>query len=135
MVYKYFEHLADCGIIGIGNSIEESFEEAAKAMFNLMTNISKLQKTRKVKISVSASNNAELFVEFLNELLSLADLNGIMFCDFKIKIEKDNLEGFAFGDNVSKKMELKQEVKAATYSQLEIKKEKGKIISKTVVDL
>ena len=36
MPYKHLEHEADVGVLGIGKTIEEAFEEGAKAMFDVM---------------------------------------------------------------------------------------------------
>lgn len=134
MVYEYFEHIADMGIIGKGNSLEEAFSEAAKAMFNIMTDIKKIKKTEKISFKISAKTEKELFIEFLNELLSLSDLKKIMFCEFKIKKELNSLNVTAFGEKLNN-LKLNQEVKAATYSQIEVSKNGKEFIAKTVVDV
>lgn len=140
MVYKYFEHRADVGIIGIGKTLEESFQEAAKAMFKVMSNIAKVKDNDSVRIKVEAKDEEELFVEWLNELLAQIDLKRMMFSKFEVRIKKSEnrfvLTGKAYGEKINpKKHQLKTEVKAATYSQLKIKKEKNKYTSQCVVDV
>ena len=39
MSFKHFEHQADVGIIGIGKTLEEAFQEGAKAMFQVMADL------------------------------------------------------------------------------------------------
>ncbi len=135
MAYKHFEHLADIGIQGTGSTLSTAFEEAAKAMFEIMVDISKVKLKNQVSFSVSAENTEELFVEFLNELLSLSSLKRIMFSKFKVRIEKSKLHATAYGEKISKKTELKTEVKAATYSQLSVIKKANKFIARTIVDV
>lgn len=137
MTYKYFEHEADIGIIGLGKTIEESFEEGAKAMFNVMVDISKVEPKEKVDIRCSAENDEELFVEWLNAALAEADMKEMVFSEFKIEHMKGGIiKGWAKGEKLDhKKHNVKVEVKAATYSMLEVGKTDGQFISKCVVDV
>jgi len=41
--YEFFEHTADVGIIARGNTLEEAFSNAAKAVFEVMTDTSKVE--------------------------------------------------------------------------------------------
>jgi len=141
MTFENFEHKADIGVRGTGKTVENSFEECAKAMFNVEVNIKKVKAKKKVKIKASASEIDELLVEWLNKLLAESGIKGVMFSKFKVKIhEKKNkylLEGEAMGEKLDiKKHEAKEEVKAATYSQLKVEKnKKGQWVSQCIVDV
>ena len=137
MPYEYFEHEADVGIMGTGKSLEEAFEEGAKAMFNVMVDIDKIEPKEIVRIECKAANNEELFVEWLNKLLAEAGMNNMVFSKFKIEsIKNDKLTGYAIGEALDQeKHNIKTEVKAATYSQLSIKKENDNYIVKCIVDV
>ncbi|MEM7819608.1 MAG: archease [Candidatus Aenigmatarchaeota archaeon] len=138
-MYEYFDHRADIGIRGFGKTLEEAFQEAAKAMFGVMGNIKNVDKKSKIEIKCEADDDAGLFIEFLNTLLAEADINRFFFSDFKIKIKKNNkykLSGYAFGEKRNpEKHELKLEVKAATFSQLKVEKSGDKFIVQCVVDV
>ena len=124
-MYDYFEHQADVGIIGIGNTLEEAFVEGAKAMFQVMCEIKDVEAKEEVKIEVDASDQETLFVEWLNALLAQKDIKDMLFSDFDVKIEGNTLKGVARGETMDlDKHEVKTEVKAATYSQLKIVKDK-----------
>ncbi|MBT3985083.1 archease [archaeon] len=124
-MYDYFEHQADVGIIGIGNTLEEAFVEGAKAMFQVMCEIKEVEAKEEVKIEVDASDQETLFVEWLNALLAQKDIKDMLFSDFDVKIEGNTLKGVARGETMDlDKHEVKTEVKAATYSQLKIVKDK-----------
>lgn len=144
MTFETFSHVADIGVRGIGKTIEEAFEEAAKALFNVEVNISKVKPVMKISIKCSANNNEELFVEWLNALLSESGIREIIFSKFEVRISENNglkLEGFAYGEKLNiKAHEIKEEIKAATYSQLKVYKElkgnnKDKWIAQCIVDV
>lgn len=138
-MYEYFDHRADIGVRGIGSTLEEAFQEAAKAMFGVMGNIGKVGDRKSIDIECDADDETGLLVEFLNKLLSEADINDMFFSDFSVKIEKGKkfrLIGKAFGEKRdADKHELKLEVKAATYSNAKVEKQKGKFIAQCVVDV
>lgn len=76
----------------------------------------------KVKIKQKADNLDELFINWLNELLSLSATREIIFDDFRInKLDNQRLEAEAVGEPVEN-YKVNTEIKAATYHALEIKK-------------
>jgi len=141
MSFENFEHEADIGVRGIGKSVEESFQEAAKAMFSIEVNIKKVIPKKNVRIKAEASEIDELLVEWLNKLLAESSIKGMMFSKFMIKIHEKGknyeLEGVAIGEKLNiKKHEAREEVKAATYSQLSVEKnKKGQWVSQCIVDV
>ena len=126
MPYEFLDHEADIGIRSTGDTLEEAFEEGAKAMFAVMVDIETVEAIQKIEIEVKANDIAALFVEWLNELLTQSDIEGIFFSLFEITtIESlENtylLKGSAFGESRdSKKHILRTEVKGATYSGLKV---------------
>lgn len=136
-LYKYFDHEADVGIIGTGATLQQAFEQAAKAMFDLMVDIDKVVPRKEIQVRCQASNIEELFVEWLNALLTEAGLHDMVFSDFKIEeLEKLQLVGHAKGEDLApERHNLKTEVKAATYAMLAVEKQKDQYIARCVVDV
>lgn len=141
MAYKYLEHKADTILVGIGNTLEEAFEEAAKALFDLMVDIKKVECKEKVVITADANAEDLLFVEWLNRLLAEKDIKEMMFSSFKIeKIKKQNqiwmLKAVACGEKFDpERHSPKTEVKAATYSGLKVGKKGAKFYVQCVCDV
>ncbi len=134
-MYEFFEHKADIGIRGIGSSLEEAFAEAAKAMFSVMVDIDKVKPIKTVDISCKAENDEELLVEFLNKLLSEANINDMVFSGFIVRIKDHGLEATAKGESLDpERHNVKTEVKAATYSQLKIESNE-KFLVQCIVDV
>jgi len=139
MKYELLEHEADVGIRGYGNTIEEAFENGAKAMFSIMIDLETVESEKNVEIKCEAPDIEALFVEWLNELLTKKDIEEMSFSRFKVKIYKGDiykLEGTASGEKFSqKKHKAKLEVKGATYSGLKIGKKDEKIFIQCIVDV
>jgi len=139
MDFEHFEHEADIGIRGFGQTIEEAFENCALAMFQITHNVEKVQNKKSIHIECNSNVQDELLVEFLNELLSLSDVENMTFKEVKVKIWQDDkfyLSGKAYGEERDiPKHQFKTEVKAATFSNLGVTEEKGKWIAQCVVDV
>ena len=141
MAFKYLEHEADVGLEAEGATLEEAFCEGAKATFNIMVDIKEVAPKKRVDIYCEADSIPSLFIQWLNELLSQADLNGMFFSRFEVKHirqegEKHVVEGAAFGEVIdTKKHTLKTEAKAATYYGLKYETKGKKHIFRCVIDV
>ena len=124
--YETFDHIADIGVRGWGATLEESFENGAKAMFTVMFEEGDLQKVARrktVPILCEADDRETLFVEWLNAILSKRDMEGMVFFRFHVTVSEDGhrLTGTAGGEPFDQNMhKVLVEVKAATYSQLKV---------------
>lgn len=134
--YETFEHEADIGVRGFGSSMERAFENAAGALYSVMVNLNRVGQKEKRTLSVSAPDAELLLVEWLNTLLSISDIERIVFSRFEVKLSGTALTGFAWGEKLDKQRhELGVEVKGATYHLLTVKNENGTWIAQCVVDV
>lgn len=134
--YETFEHEADMGIRGLGRTLEEAFENGARAMFSIMLDLEGVEPREKVDICCSAPDKETLFVEWLNEILAQASLREMVFSDFKVdSLRGDSLKGYALGEKLDRrKHRLNVEVKAATYSMLKVYKNR-EYVAQCIVDV
>ncbi len=136
MTYETFEHQADVGIRGFGMTLEEAFENAARALYSVMVKIDAVKPLEVRTVTVSAPDSELLLVEWLNALLSLSDVDRMVFSKFDVKIEGAVLKGFAWGEKLDPgRHEPNVEVKGATYHLLQITKEDGRYTAQCVVDV
>ncbi len=139
MEYKYLEHTADVKFQAYGKSMEEAFGNAALALFNVMIDTKKIKNKTRKTIKVKGNDLKSLLYNFLEEFLFLLDTQGFMLgkiSDIKI-IKKKNtyqLSALASGDEAGS-YETKGDVKAVTYNEMEIKKEKNKTTLQVVLDV
>jgi SHS2 domain-containing protein len=124
--FRFLEHTADAYVEATGNSLEEAFTYAAKALFELMTDTTKIEaKVRKV-ISDEGIDLKNALYRWLEDLLILHDSEGLVFKDFRVRFTELNdravrFVGEAWGEIFNpKKHEVRTEVKAVTYSLMEI---------------
>ena len=136
MLYETFEHQADIGIRGFGASLEEAFENSARALYSVMVRMDAVKALEERTVTVSAPDHELLLVEWLNALLSLSDIERMVFSMFEVKINGTVLSGSAWGEKLDPgRHEPNVEVKGATYHLLRITKNDGQYMAQCVVDV
>src|SRR3989338_3369868 len=128
--YELLEHTADIGIRVKGSDLKELFRNAAAAMFDIIAQkephiAHRTSCIDKIIVKQKAEGLEELFVNWLNELLSLSATKEKIFSDFIFrKLDAHNLEAVAMGEDI-KNYKVNTEIKAATYHQLKLEQAKG----------
>lgn len=121
--YDLLEHTADVGVRAYGDSISECFENAAKGMFDIITDYSKLESKGEYEIRLKADDLEQLLVDWLSELLFLNSAENLVFGVFKVKIKDKSLSAVVSGENFdTSKHNIGAEIKAVTYHMIEVKK-------------
>ena len=145
--YDYFDVTADIGFYSYGESLEESYENAGLAMFNVITDINKVKKVESREFEIVSEDLVSLLYDYLEELLFLQDTEFLFFSDFKVNIEKivdensSSLENYkltcsASGEEINWDVHThKSEVKAITFHKMCVKEEDGVFRLRTILDL
>ena len=135
MKYRFLKHTADVKFQSFGKTIEESFENAAYALQETMIKEIKVKNKIKKKIEIGGKDKEALLYNFLEEFLFLLDSEDFIFAKIKnIKIQDDKLETEILGDKASN-YKFSNDVKAITYNEMFVKKEKDKYVCQVVVDV
>jgi len=141
MTYEYLEHPADIGIKICSETYQGLYADAAQALFNIMYDPHTIAQIKRASIAVQSSSHEYLLVDFLNELISVMDVNDMFAHHIENLSFKDTENEIVatceiVGEECSKNKHLvKIEVKAATYSGLSLKKEKNNIVFKCLFDV
>jgi len=125
--YELIDHTADVAIKAYGKTLSEAFENAAKGMFDIITDNSEIENTGQYDIELEADNLEQLLVDWLSELLFLNSANNLVFGFFKVEMDekKNKLSAKVFGEKFSiSKHKAGAEIKAVTYHMLEVKNKK-----------
>lgn len=125
--YELIDHTADIGVKAYGKTLSEAFQNAAKGMFDIITDSSEIESVGQYNISLDAQDLEQLLVDFLSELLYLHSANNLVFGFFKVDLdEKQNsLSATIFGEKLDvSKHKIGSEIKAVTYHMLKVKKSK-----------
>ncbi len=133
-MFRFLEHTSEIGVEACSSSLEGLFVESSKALFSIMTDISKVDCKEEFDVKVDSFSVEELLVELLNELVFLMNVNFSFFSKFDFKIfekivdgkKKFFLEGKVCGETINEnKHVFHVEVKAVTFSGLKFFKKKN----------
>ncbi len=139
--YKFLEHTADVKFQAFGKTLDETFISAGNALNEtIKDNIGVLKKEKK-SINVENKDLEGLLYDFLEEFLFLLDAEGFLTSEIQeVKINNDNngesykLKAIILGDK-AKNYKFSNDVKAITYSEMEVKKGKEGWICQVVLDV
>ena len=139
--FEFLEHTADILIAAHGQNLEEAFENAALAMFEVMTDTTKVNPSQEESVEVEAEDEYALLYSWLEALLVKFEVNGMLCSRFKISSLEENEEGFklkatAWGEKFNpEKHPQRVAVKAVTYHRMEIIKQHDKVTVEFILDI
>lgn len=122
--YEQFPHTADIGVRVFGRTIEELFANAAFAMFDIAADLEGISGDIVRDVDLRGATDEDLLVSWLDELLYDFYTKKVIYYKFDVAcVSGGRLKARAFGRPVSANPNrLKTEIKAATYSDLLIKR-------------
>ena len=139
MRYKFLDHTADVMFEAYGKNLNEVFENAALAVFEVQCDLNLVKNKVKKKIKLKNENVEDLLFDFLGELIYLKDAKYVVFSKFKISVKEKNgfeLEAVAFGEKINpEKHGLKTDVKAITLHEFFLKKIRNGWKCRVVLDI
>jgi SHS2 domain-containing protein len=139
--FEFMEHTADVYIAAHGTNLEEAFENAALAMFEVMTDTAKVNPNEEDSLVVEAEDEYALLYSWLEALLVKFEVNGILYSKFKVSRLEETSEGFRLTATVwgekfnAEKHAQKVAVKAVTYHRMEIIKNIDKVTLEFILDI
>ena len=139
--FEFLEHTADILIAAHGQNMEEAYENAALAMFEVMTDTAKIDPTEEDTAEVEAEDEYALLYSWLEALLVKFEVKGMLYSKFKISSLEDKPEGLKLKANIwgekfnPAKHPQKVAVKAVTYHRMEIIKEIDKVTLEFILDI
>ncbi len=135
--YELFEHTADIGIKVSGRDLPQLFTNAAAAVFDIMAEAKAqpVAATKTFQLELETDDLDELFVTWLNELLSLSSAKEVIFASFNVRrIDERHLSAVA-GAGAGDDYVIKTEIKAATYHELAITKGESGWQARVILDV
>lgn len=134
--WEHFEHKADIGVRGFGNSLAESFEQAAIAMSAVITDISTINATTEINISCRSEDNDTLLYDWLNALIYEMSTRKMLFGRFAVSVENCKLTATAAGEAIDiERHQPAVEIKGATYTDLAVYQHGQQWTAQCVIDV
>lgn len=137
--FCFLPHTGDIKFQAKGSSLKEAFANAALAFCSLMWDPDKVEKKLEYKIQVEGRDLEQLLVNFLEEILFLFETKDLVFNKAEnLNIEEEEklyrLSCILIGDEKNADYKISGEVKAVTYNEMKIKRNKN-IFIEVVVDV
>jgi SHS2 domain-containing protein len=139
--FEFLEHTADAYIAAYGKNLAEAFENAALAMYEVMTDVKKVNPEIRDEVEVTGEDEYALLYNWLEALLVKFDTNGMLYSKFEISAIDRTPEGFRLGAKIwgekfrKEKHLQKVGVKAVTYHRMEIIKEPNLVTLRFILDI
>ena len=137
--YRYLPHTADVLVAVQGATLRRLFENAGAALFDLITDRTKVRPRESVKVEASGLDRENLLVRFLSELLYLQDTRGWRFRFCRVTAfdrEAFTVRAVAHGEPFDPgRHPRRREVKAITYHQVHIARSGGRWRVRLVMDV
>jgi SHS2 domain-containing protein len=123
--YEFLEHTSDAYVLARGRSLEEAFAAAALAMSDILTDPTKVRPKVRISVEVSAEDLEALLYRWLERLLVLFEVEGLVFVRHSLKIVghdggyllRANVEGERFDPAIHP---AEVAIKAVTYHDMKI---------------
>jgi len=122
--YEFKEHTADIIARAYGDTLEEAFAAAGRAMFDIITGGSKIRAIDKHEIKVESIDREGLLVGFLSELIVLHETDNVVLDQFQVAFDGDlKLTAVCLGEPFDPARHGGgSPVKGVSYHQMEIEK-------------
>ncbi len=139
--FEFLEHTADVYVRAFGEKMWDAYENAALAMFETMTDSSKISQTTMETFEVEAEDQYALLYNWLEALLVKFETQGMLYSRFQIENWRETPESFKFEAKIwgekfdPKKHPQKVGVKAVTYHLMVIIREPERVILEFILDI
>jgi len=141
MGIRFLDHPSDVYVEVRAKSLEEAFAFSGIAVYEVMTDVSRVKKDEKVEITVDGFDLYSLLYNWLEELIYLFDSKGFLGSEVKVEEVAQTHDGFRlkatiFGEKYdAKRHESKTAIKAATYHLMKIERENDEYVVRFVLDI
>jgi SHS2 domain-containing protein len=134
--YEYFDVTADIGFKAYGESLNEAFENAGLAIFNIISDTSNVEPKKEISFKIRSEDEISLLYDFLEELLFYHEIEFMLFSEFHVEIDDMlQLRATIRGEAIDwDRHERKTEIKAITFHKMDVKQ--GETVElQAIVDL
>ena len=135
--YEVIDHTADIGLRIYGRTLEELFIHAATGLFDLITSADAIPAEKDISFQLKGENAGDLLLQWLREWLFIFSTGHWVFksVSFQKLSDKELTAVAACGQFDPKRHEQRNEVKAVTYHQFKLEKQKSGWVAEVIFDI
>jgi SHS2 domain-containing protein len=125
--YRFINDLtSDVMFEATGKTLNAVFENAASALFEIFSQMEKVEPKKKIKTTVKGESLEDLMFNWLQELITLVDTEEMFFSKFVVKVDEkaNSLNAVCCGEDASPE-KAGTVVKAVTYYKYKFEKTKA----------
>jgi SHS2 domain-containing protein len=122
--YRLMTRQSELAVRVVGNSQADLFANSAFALFDVMTDLEKIEVKERLPLEVEGADRDDLMVNWMRELLYLYQGSGYLLKDFQIREVKDTLvKADVCGEKIDPdRHDMKTEITAVAYHQSRMEK-------------
>jgi SHS2 domain-containing protein len=136
---EYFDHTADVGLRIQAESLNNLFQTAAEALFDyIVVNRSDVRSVVVETVELKAESPADLFVDWLNELIFRCETSHHLYGRFSVVIDDDgrSMKAEISGEPIDRNRHiLDHEVKAVTRHAQTLMQENSVWVAECILDI
>jgi SHS2 domain-containing protein len=134
-MFQFLDHPSEAYVEVSAHTLTEVFQDAAIALFEIMTDTTVLRPEISFDIDVEAQDRSLLLIDWLNRLILLHEVEKVFLCRFDVEIRPWKLHALVSGERIRENQERRSQAKSATFGQLEWSEEPFGLRVKFVVDI
>jgi tRNA nucleotidyltransferase (CCA-adding enzyme) len=136
-MWEHFEHQADMGVRGVGNTRDEAFEQAALALTAVVVPPESIEARESVRVTCTGDDEELLLLDWMAAIVYQMSANRMVFGGFAVRIDGSRLDAELWGEPLDpKRHQPGVEVKAATATALHVgQRPDGSWVAQCVVDV
>jgi len=117
--YRVTTRQSELAVKVMGHSQADLFANSALALFDVMTDIEKVETKERLPLEVEGTDRDDLMVNWMRELLYLYQTSGFLLKEFRIREVKDTLvKAEVCGEKIDPdRHDIKKEIAAVAYNQ------------------
>ncbi len=122
--YRLMTRQSALAVKVVGNSQADLFANSAFALFDVMTDVEKIEIKERLPLEVEGADRDDLMVNWMRELLYLYQGSGYLLREFQVREVTDTLvKADVCGEKIDPdRHEIKKEVAAVAYHQSRMEK-------------
>ena len=135
--YRITTHQNELAVRIVGNSQADLFANSGFALFDVMSDIDKIEAAERLSLEVEGSDRDDVMVNWIRELLYLYQGGGYLLKEFKINEVNDiSVKAEVAGEKIDPdRHEIKQEIAAVAFHKSRMQKTGNRWIAQVIFEI
>ncbi len=135
--FQLLDHTGDLAIRLWGDDPADLLRSGGIALFHLIQGDSPVRATHARRVTVSGADLEELLVGWMNRLLLLHAIDGLLLCHFEPSPpDPGRVQGTVEGEPYDPRQHrILREIKAVTYHGVHVERQAGRLTAQVVLDV